>query len=179
MNNLLDSLLSWVDTRAEVRTRRLAGRAGRRSFLHKAGGIFLGGAVLPMLPYDNSNGIAHASDLGDPNAIPDNCDYWRYCSLHGSLCSKCGGSVTQCPPGTTPSKVAWVGTCRNPKDNKNYLVSYNDCCGKAGACGDDCTRQERDRPGYRMGLASESSWCIANGGSGVHCTVAVVVGLAE
>ncbi|MFT8422973.1 MAG: hypothetical protein ABF665_15955, partial [Gluconacetobacter sp.] len=60
MDNLIDSLLSWVDTRAEARMRRLAGRAGRRSFLHKAGVSFVGGAVLPMLPYDNSNGVAHA-----------------------------------------------------------------------------------------------------------------------
>ena len=88
--------------------------------------------------------------------------------------------MTQCPPGSTPSKVAWVGTCRNPNDGKDYLVSYNDCCGKGGCdAGGGCSRQEGDMPGYRLGLASESSWCMANTNKGIHCTVAIVVGLAE
>ena len=25
--------------------------------------------------------------------------------------------------------MTWVGTCRNPNDGKDYLISYNDCCG--------------------------------------------------
>ncbi|NVN10897.1 methylamine dehydrogenase light chain [Nguyenibacter vanlangensis] len=179
MAKRVDNWVEWMDGLAEAGMRRIASMSGRRSLLHKAGTIFVGGAILPMLPYDNSNGVSHAAEPQAGGTIPDDCQYWRYCSLHGGLCSKCGGSVTQCPPGTTPSKVAWVGTCRNPRDNKDYLVSYNDCCGKAGQCGDSCTRQERDRPGYRMGLASESSWCVANGQQGVHCTVAIVVGLAE
>ncbi len=179
MAKLTDRLLGWMDTAAENRTRTIAHRAGRRSFLQKAGWALVGGTILPMLPYDNSNGVAYARGLGEPDELPEDCEYWRYCSLHGSLCSQCGGSVTQCPPGTQPSKVAWVGTCRNPNDDKDYLVSYNDCCGKGGGCGEGCSRQEGDRPGYLMGLASESSWCQANDNKGIHCTVAVVVGLAE
>lgn len=179
MAKLIDSLLGWMDAAAENRTRRIANVSGRRSFLQRAGWALVGGAVLPMLPYDNSNGQAFARGLGEPDELPEDCEYWRYCSLHGSLCSQCGGSVTQCPPGSTPSKVAWVGTCRNPNDDKDYLVSYNDCCGKGGGCGDGCSRQEGDRPGYRYGLASESSWCLANEDKGIHCTVAIVVGLAE
>ena len=42
--------------------------------------------------------------------------------------------MTSCPPGTSPSAVSWVGTCHNPLDGKDYLISYNDCCGKT-ACG--------------------------------------------
>lgn len=181
MAKLFDRLLGWMDNAAEARTRHIASVAGRRSFLQKAGWALVGGAVLPMLPYDNSNGAAFARGLGEPDEIPEDCEYWRYCSLHGGLCTQCGGTITQCPPGSTPSKVAWVGTCRNPNDDRDYLVSYNDCCGKASRCGDGgCSRQEGDRPGYRMGLASESSWCVANmPESGIHCTLAVVVGLAE
>lgn len=179
MARLTERLLGWMDTAAENRTRNIAHRAGRRSFLQKAGWALVGGTLLPMLPYDNSNGVAYARGLGEPDELPEDCEYWRYCSLHGSLCSQCGGSVTQCPPGTQPSKVAWVGTCRNPNDDKDYLVSYNDCCGKGGGCGEGCSRQEGDRPGYLMGLASESSWCQANDNKGIHCTVAIVVGLAE
>lgn len=180
MAKLFDKLFEKIDGMAEARTRRIASTAGRRSFLQKAGLALVGGVALPMLPYDNSVGAAFARGLSEPDDIPDDCEYWRYCSLHGSLCSECGGAVNQCPPGTTPSKVAWVGTCHNPNDGKDYLVSYNDCCGKAGMCGPGCSRQEGDRPGYRMGLASESSWCVANTPeSGIHCTVALVVGVAE
>lgn len=180
MASFIDNVMEWMDTMAEAKARRIASVAGRRSFLQKAGWALVGGAVLPMLPYDNSNGVAFARGLGEPDEIPTDCEYWRYCSLHGTLCTQCGGSVTQCPPGSTPSKVAWVGTCRNPNDGKDYLVSYNDCCGKGGSCGDGgCSRQEGDRPGYRMGLASESSWCVANGDKGIHCTLSVVVGIAE
>jgi len=179
MASMIDNILGWMDAMAEARTRRIASVSGRRSFLQKTGLALVGGTILPMLPYDNSNGVAYARGFGEPEELPLDCEYWRYCSLHGTLCSQCGGSVTQCPPGAMPSKVAWVGTCRNPNDDKDYLVSYNDCCGKGGDCGDGCSRQEGDRPGYRMGLASESSWCVANTDKGIHCTLAIVVGLAE
>lgn len=179
MGRMIENIMEWVDTMAEARARRIAHVAGRRSFLNKAGAALIGGMALPMLPYDNSNGVAFARGLGEPDELPEDCEYWRYCSLHGNLCSQCGGSVTQCPPGAMPSKVAWVGTCRNPFDNKDYLVSYNDCCGKGGCDSPGCSRQEGDRPGYRMGLASESSWCVANENKGIHCTLAIVVGVAE
>ena len=179
MARLIDTFMEWMDSKTEARSRRIASMSGRRSFLHKAAAALVGGAVLPMLPYDNSNGVAYARAYGEPDDIPLDCDYWRYCSLHGGLCAECGGSISQCPPGSIPSKVAWVGTCRNPNDGKDYLVSYNDCCGKGGNCGSGCSRQEGDRPGYRYGLASESSWCIANMDQGIHCTLAVLVGVAE
>lgn len=179
MKSLFTRFSDWFDAKVEGTSRTIAHHAGRRSFLSKAGAALVGGVVLPMLPYDNSNGAAFARGFGEPEVLPDDCDYWRYCSLHGGLCSQCGGTVTQCPPGSTPSKVAWVGTCRNPNDGKDYLVSYNDCCGKGGCGSGGCSRQEGDMPGYRLGLASESSWCMANTNKGIHCTVAIVVGLAE
>jgi hypothetical protein len=39
----------------------------------------------------------------------------------GETASCCGGTGSQCPPGTEVSKVSWVGTCRNGKDGKDYL----------------------------------------------------------
>lgn len=87
--------------------------------------------------------------------------------------------MTSCPPGTTPSAVSWVGTCHNPADGRDYLVSYNDCCGKTtcGRC--QCNTNTRERPGYRMGVHNDINWCMANQSSLYHCTVSIIVGLDE
>ena len=87
--------------------------------------------------------------------------------------------MTACPPGTESSKVTWVGTCRNPKDGKDYLVSYNDCCGKTpcGRC--LCNFNERERPAYKMGVHNDINWCMANTQTMYHCTVSVIVGVGD
>ncbi len=89
------------------------------------------------------------------------------------------GSVTACPPGAEPSKVTWVGTCHNAADGRDYIVSYNDCCGKT-TCGRClCNANVRERPGYRMGVHNDINWCMANTQSMYHCTVSVIVGVAD
>lgn len=184
MINPFDAILDRFDRLAEGQTRRVAKASGRRSFLARAGMALVGGALLPLLPYDRNFGIAHASGsapaAGGGINDPTSCEYWRYCSLDGNLCNSCGGSLTECPPGSEASKVTWVGTCRNPTDGKDYLVSYNDCCGKP-ACDNSpfCNQNIGERPGYRMGLHNDVNWCMANTQKGYHCTVAVLVGIAE
>ena len=42
-----------------------------------------------------------------------------------------------------------------------------------------CFSSERERPGYRMGLHNDINWCMANASQGYHCTVAVLVGMAD
>ena len=49
-----------------------------------------------------------------------------------------------CPPGTDMSPVTWIGTCHNPSDGKDYVISYNDCCGKSSCGRCFCNRNERD-----------------------------------
>ena len=44
---------------------------------------------------------------------------------------------------------------------------------------DFCFTSKGERPGYRMGLYNDINWCMANKNTGYHCTVSVVVGLAE
>ena len=91
----------------------------------------------------------------------------------------CGGSASECPPGTTVSKVGWVGTCHNKQDGKNYLIKYADCCGKS-SCGQCyCGANENERPGYRMGVFNDINWCMADERTVVHCTLTLVVGTAE
>lgn len=180
MNRLLDSLMNWLDRRVENTTRRVAQTSGRRSFVARGAALLLGYGLLPVLPFDRNFGVAHAADeeeggLNDPTS----CDYWRYCAIDGNLCNDCGGTITSCPPGSEASAVSWVGTCRNPNDGKDYLVSYNDCCGKSQCTGTECVRSERERPGYLMGLHNDINWCMANTSMGYHCTVAVLVGVVD
>jgi methylamine dehydrogenase light chain len=179
MPDFIDRALAALDKRMEKTARRAARLNGRRSFLAKAGVVLVGGMAMPLLPFDRSTGLAHAAGKKEVND-PLSCDYWRYCALDGNLCNTSGGTLTSCPPGSEASKVAWVGTCHNPNDGKDYLVSYNDCCGKAQVSGSTaCLRSEGERPGYRMGLYNDINWCMANENKGYHCTVALLVGLAD
>jgi methylamine dehydrogenase light chain len=175
----IDRILALIDKATERSARQSARRYGRRSFLAKAGTLMVGGALVPVLPFDRSRGGAFAAE-GTNEEASNECTYWRYCALDGNLCSTSGGSMTQCPPGAEASKVSWVGTCTNPEDEKQYLVSYNDCCGKAQLSGATfCFTSQGERPGYRMGLYNDINWCMANANQGYHCTVALVVGLAD
>jgi methylamine dehydrogenase light chain len=175
--NLIDKFTGWMDRMVEGSARRMAMSTGRRSFLARTGAVIVGGAVLPVLPFDRTFGAlpAKAAEVDEFS-----CEYWRYCALDGNLCNSCGGTLTQCPPGSEASKVSWVGTCKNPVDGKDYLVSYNDCCGRT-ECDNApfCNTNQGERPGYRMGLHNDVNWCMANASVGYHCTVAVLVGLAE
>jgi methylamine dehydrogenase light chain len=177
MLKLLSRLSGLLDSAVEHGARASARRYGRRSVLAKAGGALIGGAFAAALPFDRAFGApGPAEEEGDEAT----CEYWRYCALDGFLCSTAGGSATSCPAGSEASVVSWVGTCHNPADGRDYLVSYNDCCGKAYYTGAQfCLSSEGERPGYRMGLHNDINWCMANDNQGYHCTVAVVVGVAE
>ncbi len=177
MSRMIDRLFNLIDKSSEQSTRKAAQSFGRRSFLAKAGTVMAGAMLAPVLPFDRSlGGAAFAGTLEDEN----DCSYWKHCALDGNLCSTSGGSLTSCPPGTEASKVAWVGTCRNPADDKDYLVSYNDCCGRATVPSSTfCFTSEGERPGYRMGLHNDINWCMANTNKGYHCTVSVVLGVAN
>ena len=168
-----ERLLTWLDDAIVQSSRGIARRSSRRRFIGKLGAMLVGASTLPLLPVSRANAEGPA-ELGDPQS----CDYWRYCALGGSLCTCCGGSVTTCPPGAEPSPISWIGTCRNPVDDKDYLISYNDCCGKATCSRCWCHRSERDTPVYSPSKANDILWCFGTESRSYHCTVAIVLGEA-
>lgn len=172
--------MNWFDQLFESSTRDLAARTSRRSFLARMSMAVTGGMALPLLPVARGGGQAHAASV-KPSADwddPKKCDYWAYCGVDGWLCSCCGGSSTSCPPGSQPSPIAWVGTCKNPGDGKLYVVSYNDCCGMSGCEECFCNRNEGDLPRYRPQRANSITWCYGGVSSTYHCTVSRVISLA-
>ena len=137
--------MKWLDEFFERKTRNVAQRASRRSALIGIGKLLVGSAfVLPVLPFDRTAqaaGAAAAKKASGKAPTDQDCEYWRYCAQDGFLCNCCGGTASSCPPGTEASKVSWIGTCHNPEDGKDYLISYNDCCGKTacGRCSNRCS----------------------------------------
>jgi methylamine dehydrogenase light chain len=201
--------MSSIDRLFENSSRSLARHTSRRSMLATLGKILTGAALVPLLPVDRSSRAQAAETGGAPGASPGpaapkskapkpgadqgntnaarkaatddpmSCDYWKYCAVDGFLCSCCGGSSNSCPPGTAQSPITWIGTCHNPADGRDYIVSYNDCCGKASCGNCECNRNEREKPMYRPSRNNDLNWCMANTDSNYHCSVSVILGVAE
>lgn len=169
-----------LDRVFEKSARSLAKRTSRRSLLASLGQLLTGAALLPLLPIDRTaRAQSPAAPVAKPTADEQNCQYWKYCAIDGFLCACCGGTSTSCPPGTQPSPITWIGTCHNPGDGRDYIVSYNDCCGKV-SCGDCfCNRNEGEKPMYRLSRNNDVNWCMANSESNYHCSVSVILGVAE
>ena len=172
--NLLQEINAWFDKKAVDASRHLARQTSRRSFLGRLGTGIVGMSAFPLLPVVRAFGADAPDELGDPKS----CDYWRYCAISGTLCTCCGGTERSCPPGSEPSTVHWVGTCHNPADDKDYLIAYNDCCGKSMCerCG--CHRTEREKPLYFPSRHASITWCFGSKSRSYHCTMALVIGEA-
>lgn len=177
-----DRLTEWI-------ARRVARHTSRRSFLSRLGAALVAAPVFPLLPVSRSSAaqspaktepltdFERNAQADDPNA----CNYWRYCAIGGVLCGCCGGGPHTCPPGTEPSPIAWVGTCRNPEDGRSYLIAYRDCCGRSSCAASDCycSGTDREMPLYRPQAEDEIIWCFGQAAKVYHCSTAAVVGLAE
>jgi methylamine dehydrogenase light chain len=169
--------MHWLDRLFERSARGLAQRGSRRSALAALAQVLAGGALLPLLPIERLGRAEAADKQGHDD--PGRCEYWKYCAIDGFLCSCCGGSSHSCPPGTQPSPITWIGTCHNPADQRDYIVSYNDCCGKVSCGNCFCNRNERESPLYRLARNNDMNWCTANANSNYHCSVSVILGVSE
>ena len=177
--------MSRADRITERLTRQIAQRTSRRSLLTWLGAALAGGSTLPLLP------VARASPAADPNSLPPQntgntqdpgdptrCDYWRYCAIDGFLCQCCGGTKSACPPGTEMSPITWIGTCRNPADRRNYIISYNDCCGRSSCGRCLCNNNVGDRPIVRPQSNNDTNWCLGTQSSVYTCSTAIILGVA-
>lgn len=179
--NLLERIAQFTERRA----RNIAQRTSRRSFVGTLGAALVGASTMPLLPVARASsgptGDAVPMDTGNPMdpGDPTTCEYWRYCGIDGFLCSCCGGTQNACPPGTEMSPLTWVGTCRNPADGLNYVISYNDCCGKSSCGRCLCNRNDDDRPVYRPAANNDIDWCIGTSTNIYNCSTAVILGLAN
>ena len=164
-----------MDNWVENLSRAIAGRTSRRGFLARCFAAF-GTAALPLLPVARSaqaDGPPEDLESDDPLA----CAYWRYCAIDGYLCGCCGGSYNACPPGTEMSPITWIGTCKNPADGRNYLISYNDCCGKSTCNRCFCARSEGEKPVYIPAKSAGINWCLGTSTNVYHCSTAIVIGV--
>jgi methylamine dehydrogenase light chain len=169
-----------IDRITESAVRRLASATSRRGFLGRLGLAAAAAPVLPLLPVARAQTTGPRTEFERSAQIKDDraCTYWRYCAIDGSLCTCCGGGIHTCPPGTRPSPTSWVGSCWNPDDNRTYLISYNDCCGKASCNQCLCDGSDRETPVYRPQGNNDILWCFGLPAMNYHCTVAAVVGEA-
>ncbi|HIG72600.1 MAG: methylamine dehydrogenase light chain [Myxococcales bacterium] len=177
----MKSMDEWI----EDRSRAIARGTSRRTFVARLGALLTAGTVLPLLPVARASANPNAKrvpapveTIEGPAGDPKSCEYWRHCAIDGFACACCGGSSTTCPPGTEVSPVTWVGTCLNPADGKDYLISYNDCCGKTmcGRC--VCNRNEGERPEYHWYRNNDINWCAGATSQVYNCSIAVVIGQA-
>lgn len=75
--------------------------------------------------------------------------------------------------------MTWVGTCRNPVDDRDYLIYYSDCCGKAFCERCECHNTERERPVYYAAKSANALWCFGTESRAYHCTMGIVLGVAD
>ena len=173
-----------IDRWFERGARQLARRTSRRGFLGRLAALVLGSVAFPLLPVARAGGTGSRAPAPDEAGLtgeardPTSCQYWRHCAIDGLLCSCCGGTQNACPPGTEMSRVTWIGTCRHPGDGKDYIISYNDCCGKSfcGRC--QCNRNEGEKPVYVTPKNNDIVWCFGTKSTAYHCSTAIVLGIA-
>jgi methylamine dehydrogenase light chain len=171
-----------IDLWAERMTRTLARATSRRSALARLGTWLVGAAGLPLLPIARGTAVAELppdSEITGEAGDPTSCNYWRNCAIDGFLCACCGGTESACPPGTEMSPITWIGTCRNPADGRDYVVSYNDCCGSTLCMRCQCLRTEGEKPPYVLWKNNSLLWCFGTKSRAVHCSVSIVLGVAE
>ena len=141
--------MKWLDAFSENSARALARRTSRRSVLAGLGSMLLGAGMVPLLP------VARGAETKPGGAAPRHGAPARrsrrpllrvLAALRDRRLSvrMLRRIAVDVPARHRHVAITWIGTCHNPGDSKDYVISYNDCCGK-GSCGRCfCNRNEGD-----------------------------------
>jgi methylamine dehydrogenase light chain len=89
------------------------------------------------------------------------------------------GPLTLVRRARSPHQSPGSGTCHNRLDDRDYLISYADCCGKAICDRCHCHNTERERPVYDPGKSNSVLWCFGTESREYHCTISLVLGVAD
>ena len=174
--------MKWLDSISERSARALARRTSRRSALGGLGSLLVGAAALPLLP------VARGAERLPPAAGARPIPATRRRASTGATapstdsCAAAAAGLNPCVRrGTDMSPVTWIGTCHNPGDGKDYVISYNDCCGKSSCGRCFCNRNERDTSLFQPGQSNDYNWCSGNAKANIpyHCSTARIVGSAK
>ena len=157
-----------LDRIFEQSSRSLAQRTSRRSFVAVLGQILTGTLLLPLAadrPRHRAAAASPAPDAAPPppahQSVAKPRTGPRAMIRKAASTGNTARSTASCAPAAAAVRIpvrpvrrcraiTWIGTCHNPSDGRDYIVSYNDCCGKTscGNCG--CNRNEREKPMYRL-----------------------------
>jgi methylamine dehydrogenase light chain len=64
-------------------------------------------------------------------------------------------------------------------DARDYVIAYNDCCGNLSCGSRTSNRNEKEMPLDRASRNNGLNWCMAIKNAHHHCSVSVVLGVAE
>ena len=167
----------WIDRLSERRVRKVAQSTSRRSAVAKLGSMLVGGAILPMLPFDRS--------LAPPSMATWR-EEWRSAELrllaqlrHRWLPVRVlRRNVTACPPGTeisrspgsAPAATRWT---RGTTSSRTTTAAERAAAAAAAATATRATDPCLTRPPR----ATTSNWCHGTSNNVYNCSMAVVIGL--
>ncbi|MFO1469146.1 MAG: methylamine dehydrogenase light chain [Steroidobacteraceae bacterium] len=195
--------MKWMDRVTERFSRNVAQRTSRRGVLGGLGVMMLGAAAFPLLPVARGAEApaakppaakppkvpgprGSASAGGNPSQPVDpgdaaSCEYWRHCAIDELPVRLLQLARPRAVRPARMSAVTWIGTCHNPGDGRDFVISYNDCCGRSGCGRCFCNRNQGDTPLYQPGRANDYNWCTGrqHRQHSYHCSTARIVGVAE
>ena len=174
---------SWFERSA----RGVAQHSSRRSAMAKLGKVLVGSAMLPLLPSiaPRMRPMRHRARRLRPAARDGGkrrsdelrlLEILRDRRLAVQLLRR---HVEQLPTGHDAFADHVDRHVPQSARRFDYIVSYNDCCGKTSCGKCFCNRNEREKPLYKLSLNNDINWCMANGNSNYHCSVSVLLGAAK
>jgi methylamine dehydrogenase light chain len=164
-------------------------RAARRSSVSRRSAL-VGSAVcwsalaftLPVLPFDRIARPPPAARGGGKKKAPHVTTATTGATARSTASCAPAAAARHRPARPEPKSPRCPGSApaATRQDGKDYLISYNDCCGKT-ACGRClCNTNLGERPAIAWACTTTSTGAWPTTSSTMfHCTTSVIVGLAQ